>query len=313
MRITEYLTLTAGAIGLGAILAGCGGVPNSDSIDQKVKNAPKTEQITRPQPVTHQPQQEAPKPKPNQRGLSWFQENYSLGQHDKLKADIARNKRDWGKQELADAHYRLIQLHFHAEQKNISFEDRIREAERDIKKIEQGTKGESFEDHYRAIIHTTQGRIHAAKASIIARDARIQKKSRNQRAYQTSLDAAVESYKEAFRIDSTCGGYELLVQQLVNIRTDYNEALRIANEGLRHNPSSYVLNLYKGRALLGQGRDLERSKGDRHKIKQFYTQAKELFGGVVKNTENKRYEVAVEMNKKAKLSTRSVDRKLRKY
>jgi len=39
MRITEYLTLTAGAIGLAAILAGCG-AKNPDSIDQKVKNAP---------------------------------------------------------------------------------------------------------------------------------------------------------------------------------------------------------------------------------------------------------------------------------
>jgi len=56
MRITEYLTLTAGAIGLGAILAGCSGVANSDSIDQKVKNAPKTEQRARHQPVTHQTQ-----------------------------------------------------------------------------------------------------------------------------------------------------------------------------------------------------------------------------------------------------------------
>jgi len=61
MRITEYLTLTAGAIGLAAILAGCGGVSNSDSIDQKVKNAP---QVAKSQPVTHQTQQEAPKPKP---------------------------------------------------------------------------------------------------------------------------------------------------------------------------------------------------------------------------------------------------------
>jgi len=59
MRITEYLTLTAGAIGLAAILAGCGGVPNSDSIDQKVKNAPKTEQRTRHQPVVQSPNSEA--------------------------------------------------------------------------------------------------------------------------------------------------------------------------------------------------------------------------------------------------------------
>ena len=54
MRITEYLT--AGAIGLGAILAGCSGVANSDSIDQKVKNAPRTEQVARTRPVTHQAQ-----------------------------------------------------------------------------------------------------------------------------------------------------------------------------------------------------------------------------------------------------------------
>jgi len=55
MRITEYLTLTAGAICLGAILAGCSGVTNSDSIDQRVKNAPKTEQVARPQPVVQSP------------------------------------------------------------------------------------------------------------------------------------------------------------------------------------------------------------------------------------------------------------------